>query len=120
MESSTTSESTCSITLTSLCVCLPALDCCIHLCLAILYLSPSSGLHVACNPLHVSPCVYIVSQLWTAVAASALQSFVSQLWTSQGLVAERSGFEKHKLFGVYGGVIYSPDSNSYIWGSYFK
>ena len=30
---------------------------------------------------------------------------VSQLWTSQALVADCSGFEKHKLFGVYGGVI---------------
>ena len=28
-----------------------------------------------------------VSQLWAAVAASALQSFVSQLWTSQALVS---------------------------------
>ena len=39
------------------------------------------------------------------MAASALQSFVSQLWTSQALVAECSDIEKHKLFGVYGGVI---------------
>ena len=46
-----------------------------------------------------------VSQLWTAAAASALQSFVSQLWTSQALVAECSDIEKHKLFGVYGGVM---------------
>ena len=48
--------------LASLCMCFPALDCCIRLCLAILNLSPSSGLHVACNPficlplcLHLSP-----------------------------------------------------------------
>ena len=40
------------------------------------------------------------------MAASALQSFVSQLWTSQTLVAECSDIEKHKLFGVYGGVIF--------------
>ena len=57
--------------------CLPALDCCVRLCLAILY---------------------IVSQLWAAASASALQSFVSQLWTSQTLVAECSDIEKHKLF----------------------
>ena len=44
--------------LASLCICLPALDCCIRLCLAIL-LSPSSRLHVARYPLHLSPCVYI-------------------------------------------------------------
>ena len=62
----------------------PSSDCCVRLCLAILYmcprkplrvspssrllypplpcnlyLSPSSGLHVACNPLQLSPCVYI-------------------------------------------------------------
>ena len=79
-------------------ICLRALDCCIRLCLAILYLSPSFGLHVACNPLHFVPLCL------TAVAASALQSFVSQLWTSQALFAECSDFEKHKLFGVYGGV----------------
>ena len=41
------------------------------------------------------------------MAASALQSFVSQLWTSQALVAECSDIERHKLFGVYGGVISS-------------
>ena len=68
-----------------------------------------------CNHLHLSasalqsymclPALTFVSQLWAAVAASALQSFVSQLWTSQALVAECSDFEKHKLFGVYGGVI---------------
>ena len=51
------------------------------------------------------PVSTFVSQLWNAVAASALQSFVSQLWTSQALVAECSDFEKHKLFGVYVGVI---------------
>ena len=47
-------------------------------------------------------------------SASALQSFtcvlaslcISQLWTSQALVAECSDIEKHKLFGVYGGVIF--------------
>ena len=37
----------------------PSSDSCIRLCLAILYLSPSCGLHVDCNPLHLSPCVYI-------------------------------------------------------------
>ena len=52
------------------------------------------------------PVSTFVSQLWTAVAASALQPFVSQLWTSQALVAEYSDVEKHKLFGVYDGVIY--------------
>ena len=41
-----------------------------------------------------------------AVAASALQSFVPQLWTLQALVTECSDFDKHKLFGVYGGVIF--------------
>ena len=69
-------------------ICLPALGCCVRLCLAFvsqrwaavsalqslilhvspssdccvrpfIYLSPSSGLRVACNPLHLSPCVYI-------------------------------------------------------------
>ena len=79
----------------------PSSDCCVHLCLAILYLSPSSGLHVASNPLHLSPRVYIC----LPALDSALQSFVSQLWRSQALVAECSDFEKHKLFGVYGGVI---------------
>ena len=49
------------------------------------------------------PVSTFVSQLWTAVAASALQSFVSQLWTSQTLVAECSDIDK--VFGVYGGVI---------------
>ena len=86
--------------LASLCICLPALDCCIRLCLAILYLSPSSALHVVCNPLHLSPCVYIC----LPALDSALQFFVSQLWTSQALVAECADFEKHKLFGVYGGI----------------
>ena len=33
------------------------------------------------------------------MAASALQSFVCQLWTSQALVAECSDLENHKLFG---------------------
>ena len=47
------------------------------------------------------PVSTFVSQLWTAVAASALQSFVSQLWTSQALVAECSDLEKDKLFGVF-------------------
>ena len=47
----------------------------------------------------------LVSQLWAAVSASALQSFVSQLWTSQALVAECSDIEKHRLLGVYGGVM---------------
>ena len=96
-----------------------------------LHLSPSSGLlcpPLPCNPLHVSsqafafvsmslailyiclPVSTFVSQLWTAVVASALQSFVSQPWTSQALVAECSDFEKHKLFGVYGGVILSCPS----------
>ena len=70
-------------------ICLPALGC---VSLAILYI---------CLPVFT-----FVSQLWTAVAASALQSFVSQLWTSQALVAECSGFENHKLFGVYGGVTF--------------
>ena len=71
------------------------LSCCVRLCLASLYIC----LHVACN---LSTCV---SQLWTAVAASALL-FFSQLWTSQALVAESSDFENYKLFGVYGGVVY--------------
>ena len=100
----------------------PSSDCCVRLCLAILYLSPSSGLHVATVVslfivypdlpqlwLRVEGCLPVstfVSQLWTAVAASALQSFVSQLWTSQTLVAECSAIENYKLFGVYGGVIF--------------
>ena len=63
-----------------------ALDCCIHLCLAIL----------KCT---------CVSQLSTAISASALHFFVFQLWTSQTLVAQCLDYEKHKLFGVYGGVI---------------
>ena len=68
--------------LASLCICLPALDCCIRLCLAILYFSPSSGLQVACN------------------------------LSSQALVAECSDLEKHKLFGVHGGVnCFSRSSN---------
>ena len=59
------------------------------------------------------PVSTFASQLWTAVAASALQSFVSQLWTSQTLVAECSDIEKHKLFGVYGGVISSSTVHIY-------
>ena len=44
----------------SLCICLPGLDCCIRLRLAILYLSPSSGLHLQSStcvslPLHLIP-----------------------------------------------------------------
>ena len=57
--------------------------------------------------LHIClPVSAFVSHLWTAVAASALQSFVSQLWTSQAQVAKCSDFEKHKLFGVYGGAFF--------------
>ena len=56
--------------------------------------------------LYILPVSTFVSKLWIAVAASAWQSFVSQLWTSQALVAECSDFENHKLFGVYGSVIY--------------
>ena len=55
--------------------------------------------------LHICLPVPTLVSLWTAVSASALQSFVSQLWTSQTVVAECSDVEKHKLFGVYGGVI---------------
>ena len=66
--------------------------CCLHPCLAILYI---------CLPVST-----FVFQLRTVVSASALQSFVSQLWTSQTLVAECSDFEKRRLFGVYGGIIW--------------
>ena len=34
------------------------------------------------------------------MSAPALQSFVSQLWTSQALVAERSDWAKHRLWGL--------------------
>ena len=62
--------------LASLCICLPALDCCVRLCLAILYMCPRKPLHLSpssrllypplpCNPL-------FVTQLW---AACRLQSF---------------------------------------------
>ena len=37
----------------------PSADCCVRHCLAILCLPPSSQLHVACNPLHLSRCVYM-------------------------------------------------------------
>ena len=63
-------------------ICLPALGCCVRLCLAACRLQPF------------------------AVAASALQSFVSQLWTSQALVAECFDFGKPKVFGAYGGVTF--------------
>ena len=71
--------------LASLCICLPALDCCIRLCLAILYLSPS----------------------WAACLQSF--TFVSlrlYLSPSSGRRKLCSDFEKHNLFGVYGGVIF--------------
>ena len=58
--------------------------CCVRLCLAILYMCPRKPLHLSPSRLHIClPVSTFVSQLWTAVAASALQSFVSQLWTSQ-------------------------------------
>ena len=89
-------------------ICLPALRCCAWA-VNLLHLPPSAGLPcppLPCNPVHLSLQSFaFVSQLWTAVSAPALQSFVSQLWTSQALVAECSDCEKHKLFGVYGGVI---------------
>ena len=37
----------------------PSADSCIRHCLGILYLCPSSQLHVACNPLHLSLCVHM-------------------------------------------------------------
>ena len=62
----------------------PSSDCCVRLCLAILYMCPRKPLHLSPSRLHIClPVSTFVSQLWTAVAASALQSFVSQLWTSQ-------------------------------------
>ena len=87
-------------------ICLPAWAVCrlqsfsfVSLCL---HLSPSSGLlcpPLPCDPSFVSqlsavlailymylPVSACVSQLWTAVS-SALQSLVSQPWTSQTLVA---------------------------------
>ena len=45
------------------------------------------------------PVSTFVSQLWTAVAVSALQSFVSQLWTSQALVAECSDSKDTNCLG---------------------
>ena len=79
-------------------ICLPAALPCNPL-----HLSPSSGLRVACNPLHCIvtflPVSTFVSQLWTAVAASALQSFVSELWTSQALAAECSDIENTNCLG---------------------
>ena len=69
-----------------------------------LHLSPSSRLlylPLPCNPL-------FVTQLW---AACRLQSFTFVSLClhlsprSQALIAECSDIEKHKLFGVYGGVI---------------
>ena len=63
------------------CTCLPALDCCIHLCLAILKFT-------------------CVSQLSTAISAFALHSFVSQLWTSQTLVAECSDLKTQTVWGL--------------------
>ena len=50
-----------------------------------------------CKGLQGRGCVStFVSQLWTGVAASALQS---QLWTSQALAAECSGFENTNCLG---------------------
>ena len=62
-------------------MCLRALDCSVcPLACNPLHVSPSSG--VRCPPLPCNP--YSVSQLWTAVSTSALQSFacVSRLWTA--------------------------------------
>ena len=104
----------------------PSSDCCVRLCLAILYMCPRKPLHLSpssrllypplpCNPL-------FVTQLW---AACRLQSFtfvssvsticlpaldccgrlclailVSQLWTSQALVAECSDLKTQTVWGL--------------------
>ena len=78
----------------------PSSDCCVRLCLAILYMCPRKPLHLSPSRLHIClPVSTFVSQLWTAVAASALQSFVSQLWTSQALVAECSDSKNTNCLG---------------------
>ena len=63
-------------------MCPPALYCCVCLCLAILYIT-------------------FVSQLWAAVAACLAILCLPAL----DVASSSFDFEKHKLFGVYGGVI---------------
>ena len=94
-----TLDSCLRLSLATLHICFPALDCSALQSFTFvslyLHLSPTSGLLcpcLPCNPLNIfklSPCVYMFSQLWTAVSASALQCFVHQLWASQTLVGDR-------------------------------
>ena len=109
-------------------ICLPALDCCVCLCLAILYICLPALAAVSASALQSFT---FVSQRWAAVSASALQSLILHLSPSFGrrklYLQSVPILKKHKLFGVYGGVIIlyesAPEQKSFhyrnlLWGIY--
>ena len=103
----------------------PSSDCCVRLCLAILYMRPRKPLHLSpssrllypplpCNPLFVTQlwaacrlqsftfvplCVYMCLPALDCCGRLCLAILVSQLWTSQALVAECSDFENTNCLG---------------------
>ena len=104
----------------------PSSDCCVRLCLAILYMCPRKPLHLSpssrllypplpCNPLFVtqlwaacrlqsftfvSLCVYICLPALDCCGRLCLAILVSQLWTSQALVAECSDLKTQTVWGL--------------------
>ena len=84
----------------------PSADCCVRHCLAILCLSPSSQLHVACIPLHLSPCVYMCLPALDCCVCLCLA-----ILCLPALDVTNSSCSvpilKNAVFGAYGGVIAS-------------